>query len=187
MQSIPDPFDSYGPPKKEGQLFSILTPLAMTPGTDLPSEGADSWTDEYGVAFPSTEQDPTEWADTPGRTRRHSVPMASSSNSPLATSSITTNVPSSARRTHLPTILSVINENRGKADVQQVEDEVPQAQHPSLNNPPGDSLGYQSTSNNITPTNSMIHPSSPRSITRSRSPPLRGHSYNQDTPSQLTA
>lgn len=31
MQAIPDPFNTYGPPKAEGQLFSILSPLGMGP------------------------------------------------------------------------------------------------------------------------------------------------------------
>ncbi|PFH52690.1 hypothetical protein AMATHDRAFT_139436 [Amanita thiersii Skay4041] len=30
LQSIPDPFDSYGPPQSEDQIFSILAPLSMT-------------------------------------------------------------------------------------------------------------------------------------------------------------
>ena len=29
LQTVPDPFDSYGPPKAEDQIFSILPPLAI--------------------------------------------------------------------------------------------------------------------------------------------------------------
>ncbi|ORY27456.1 hypothetical protein BCR39DRAFT_538086 [Naematelia encephala] len=29
VMSIPDPFDSYGPPKEEGQIFSVLAPLGI--------------------------------------------------------------------------------------------------------------------------------------------------------------
>lgn len=29
VMSIPDPFDSYGPPKDEGQIFSVLAPLGL--------------------------------------------------------------------------------------------------------------------------------------------------------------
>ncbi|KAI9632553.1 uncharacterized protein MKK02DRAFT_40858 [Dioszegia hungarica] len=29
VSSVPDPFDSYGPPKEEGQIFSVLAPLGM--------------------------------------------------------------------------------------------------------------------------------------------------------------
>jgi hypothetical protein len=31
VQAIPDPFNTYGPPKVEGQLFSILSPLGIGP------------------------------------------------------------------------------------------------------------------------------------------------------------
>ena len=31
VQAIPDPFNTYGPPKAEGQLFSILSPLGIGP------------------------------------------------------------------------------------------------------------------------------------------------------------
>jgi len=26
VMSVPDPFDSYGPPKEDGQIFSVLAP-----------------------------------------------------------------------------------------------------------------------------------------------------------------
>ncbi|KIR58153.1 hypothetical protein I314_06118 [Cryptococcus bacillisporus CA1873] len=29
VMSIPDPFDAYGPPKEEGQIFSVLAPLSL--------------------------------------------------------------------------------------------------------------------------------------------------------------
>ncbi|KAF8665750.1 hypothetical protein AX16_000198 [Volvariella volvacea WC 439] len=31
LQSVPDPFDSYGPPQAEDQIFSILAPLSIMP------------------------------------------------------------------------------------------------------------------------------------------------------------
>ncbi|KLT46010.1 hypothetical protein CC85DRAFT_90983 [Cutaneotrichosporon oleaginosum] len=39
VMSIPDPFDSYGPPKEEGQIFSVLSPLHIdsNPTSPLPS------------------------------------------------------------------------------------------------------------------------------------------------------
>ncbi|KAF9534403.1 hypothetical protein CPB83DRAFT_844182 [Crepidotus variabilis] len=39
LQSVPDPFDSYGPPPAEDQIFSILAPLSinMTSTTSVPS------------------------------------------------------------------------------------------------------------------------------------------------------
>ncbi|WRT65652.1 uncharacterized protein IL334_002597 [Kwoniella shivajii] len=33
VMSIPDPFDSYGPPKEEGQIFSVLAPLGLLDST----------------------------------------------------------------------------------------------------------------------------------------------------------
>ena len=33
LQTVPDPFDSYGPPQSEDQIFSILTPLSIMTST----------------------------------------------------------------------------------------------------------------------------------------------------------
>ncbi|KAI9001244.1 hypothetical protein BD414DRAFT_404376 [Trametes punicea] len=78
LQTIPDPFDSYGPPPSEDQIFSILQPLSvianapsstpspLTPNPDL--EGSDSvpsakgsWSAATGGFFPDT----AAWADAP--------------------------------------------------------------------------------------------------------------------------
>ncbi|KAJ3563008.1 hypothetical protein NP233_g9221 [Leucocoprinus birnbaumii] len=41
LQSVPDPFDAYGPPQSEDQIFSILAPLSImtqpTPSSSTPS------------------------------------------------------------------------------------------------------------------------------------------------------
>ncbi|BEJ13341.1 hypothetical protein CspHIS471_0305150 [Cutaneotrichosporon sp. HIS471] len=39
VMSIPDPFDAYGPPKEEGQIFSVLSPLHIdsNPTSPLPN------------------------------------------------------------------------------------------------------------------------------------------------------
>ena len=181
VQSIPDPFDSYGPPKKEGQLFSILTPLAMTPDAESPEDGVNSWTGEFGVAFPRTERMKTEMEDVPGRARRHSAPLASSSSSHLANSSLTTHAPSPIRRSQLPTILSVIDENRGKLDALQFGDELSQGMSQSTTSVPEIPPDCQSPSNDLTPTNSIFRPGSPPA--RSHSPTL----HDQDMPSQVAA
>lgn len=78
LQSVPDPFDSYGPPQAEDQIFTILPPLAVmantpspstTPLTTTPPPGAEtqpshpnsSWSaSNTFFATPSSE-----WADTP--------------------------------------------------------------------------------------------------------------------------
>ncbi|RDB23233.1 Protein IVY1 [Hypsizygus marmoreus] len=102
LQSVPDPFDSYGPPQAEDQIFSILAPLSimttqssspspMTGSSELdteatPSDKITSWLPKTsnGVIFPSES---TEWAGVPSPTstpprsvsppivsRRHSTP-----------------------------------------------------------------------------------------------------------------
>jgi len=37
LQSVPDPFDAYGPPQSENQIFSILAPLSISMSTGAPS------------------------------------------------------------------------------------------------------------------------------------------------------
>lgn len=37
LQSVPDPFDSYGPPQAEDQIFTILPPLAVMANAPSPS------------------------------------------------------------------------------------------------------------------------------------------------------
>lgn len=37
LQAVPDPFDSYGPPKSEDQIFSILAPLSIFSPSATPS------------------------------------------------------------------------------------------------------------------------------------------------------
>ncbi|KAL1410327.1 hypothetical protein Q8F55_004334 [Vanrija albida] len=37
VMSIPDPFDAYGPPKEEGQIFSVLSPLGLDTGATPPT------------------------------------------------------------------------------------------------------------------------------------------------------
>ncbi|KAJ6629212.1 hypothetical protein B0H10DRAFT_2160657 [Mycena sp. CBHHK59/15] len=84
LQSIPDPFDSYGPPQAEDQIFSILPPLSIMTTSNAPSSSASpmptpipeleaveglpsvtstnhSWMPPSGVvAFPSAS---SEWED----------------------------------------------------------------------------------------------------------------------------
>ncbi|KAI0334714.1 hypothetical protein GY45DRAFT_1036786 [Cubamyces sp. BRFM 1775] len=78
LQTIPDPFDSYGPPPSEDQIFSILPPLSVianapsstpSPLTSTPDlESSDStpsaknsWSAATGGFFPDT----AAWADVP--------------------------------------------------------------------------------------------------------------------------
>ena len=93
LQSVPDPFDSYGPPQAEDQIFSILAPLSImthahtsshSPVTGTSTESATShdkitsWLPKAsnGDTLPS---EATEWAGSPVSTPPRSVsPPASS-------------------------------------------------------------------------------------------------------------
>ncbi|KIK65494.1 hypothetical protein GYMLUDRAFT_56198 [Collybiopsis luxurians FD-317 M1] len=110
LQTIPDPFDSYGPPQSEDQIFSILPPLSiMQPGSSsstssltqtpeldniqgLPSASSStsvSWSHSSNlnhintnpVIFPT---DSSEWSDVPS-----SPASGSASASPRSTSPTT--------------------------------------------------------------------------------------------------
>jgi hypothetical protein len=54
LQSIPDPFDSYGPPQSEDQIFSILAPLSIMNTSNGPS------TNGSPLPTPIPELDPIE-------------------------------------------------------------------------------------------------------------------------------
>ncbi|KAF5393598.1 hypothetical protein D9757_000218 [Collybiopsis confluens] len=104
LQTIPDPFDSYGPPQSEDQIFSILRPLSIMPSAPsssttsltqtpemdniqgLPSVSSSvsaSWTQNTNmnlinpapVVFPT---EPSEWADIP------SSPTSTSASTPAS-------------------------------------------------------------------------------------------------------
>ncbi|KDQ64821.1 hypothetical protein JAAARDRAFT_52752 [Jaapia argillacea MUCL 33604] len=112
LQSVPDPFDSYGPPQAEDQIFSILAPLsilttpspAATPLTSTPelehrdggltSSNITSWMNSGGGNAPGgfyQSEPSTPWADTisPG------VSLPTSSTPPRSTSP-----PGSSSRRH---------------------------------------------------------------------------------------
>jgi len=80
LQSIPDPFDSYGPPQAEDQIFSILQPLSIsanapsrsptpmkasplqTPKPDDNTTSRNAWSPHNGEYFPISEASP-QWSD----------------------------------------------------------------------------------------------------------------------------
>ncbi|KAF9468950.1 hypothetical protein BDZ94DRAFT_1286864 [Collybia nuda] len=131
LQSVPDPFDSYGPPQAEDQIFSILAPLSimtsshssspspMTGPSELGSVDANdritSWIPRTtnGALFSSES---TAWATSPSSTpstpprsvsppsnlsRRHSMP------------------PSAGQRkaeSKLRSVLSIIDETHSRHD-----------------------------------------------------------------------
>ncbi|KAI0356588.1 hypothetical protein OH77DRAFT_1423518 [Trametes cingulata] len=95
LQTIPDPFDSYGPPPSEDQIFSILQPLSVianapsstpSPLTSTPDlESSDglpsaknSWSAATGGFFPDT----AAWADVPSSSPPPGSPPGSGLTSP---------------------------------------------------------------------------------------------------------
>jgi hypothetical protein len=124
LQSIPDPFDAYGPPPAEDQIFSILPPLSImnpapsTPGSLLstPVQALApvlpaAWTSANGGNFPDSV---SQWADvhSPSSTPPRSV-------SPPSTLGRRNSVPPSSSTSHHPrksesklrTVLSIIDES----------------------------------------------------------------------------
>lgn len=86
LQAIPDPFDSYGPPASDDQIFSILhplstlskpptpSPLSRTPEPRVYGHGTNG--SSSGIAFPSQSSDWTE--DPPSPTTPRSASPAGS-------------------------------------------------------------------------------------------------------------
>ncbi|CCM03400.1 uncharacterized protein FIBRA_05531 [Fibroporia radiculosa] len=90
LQSVPDPFDSYGPPPAEDQIFTILPPLSVMANAPSPSpspltsstpeldssdgiaSGQNSWTPATGGFFSDTS---AAWTDVayPGSPRGRST------------------------------------------------------------------------------------------------------------------
>jgi len=136
LQSVPDPFDSYGQPHAEDQIFSILPPLSIlapssspsplmvTPQTvtsDVFATGTSArWTHGNGTLY--SDDAASDWADV--------VPPSSSSSAALLTTTPTKAQPSrrpnrpssppgsSSRRAEskLRTVLSVIDEAQPPRD-----------------------------------------------------------------------
>ena len=107
LQTIPDPFDSYGPPPAEDQIFTILPPLSVIANvpssapspltsstaelesTDGLSSGKSSWTNSGGF-FPDAA---TAWADVPsGSSPPPSSAPVSGAASPARLTSPTSNL-----------------------------------------------------------------------------------------------
>ncbi|WVQ94753.1 hypothetical protein IAU59_001834 [Kwoniella sp. CBS 9459] len=80
IMSIPDPFDSYGPPKEEGQIFSVLAPLGLldksapqSPTPNLTRTGSSP-----NVSTPARSSSPSKAAANPGA----SAPLTASTSTP---------------------------------------------------------------------------------------------------------
>lgn len=108
LQSIPDPFDSYGPPQAEDQIFSILQPLSISANVPSPSEsplmntppesetsehdnstiGRNSqWLPKNGEVFAA--ESTSQWAEVPSPT---TTPPPGSSTPPRSSSPPASNI-----------------------------------------------------------------------------------------------
>ncbi|KAI0049590.1 hypothetical protein FA95DRAFT_1488816 [Auriscalpium vulgare] len=128
LQSVPDPFDSYGQQQSEDQIFSILPPLSIMGPSSSPSPSAGTprtefvefsaatpvtWVQGNGVSY----SDPSsEWADAPSSsTPPRSPPITPRSASPPQRPHRTSSPGSRGRaESKLRSVLSVIDEARSK-------------------------------------------------------------------------
>ncbi|TFK76131.1 hypothetical protein BDN72DRAFT_954642 [Pluteus cervinus] len=149
LQSVPDPFDAYGPPKAENQIFSILAPLSIMPSvhhsstspsplTSTPerdgieglptiSNKNNSWlpSANTGLTFPS---EAAEWATFSSPTS--SPPKSTSPPTPTflhrrqTTSPVITHTFNQQRNAEnkLRSVLSVIDESRPRHDLEDPSD-----------------------------------------------------------------
>lgn len=104
LQSVPDPFDSYGPPQAEDQIFTILPPLAVIANAPSPSPSPLANTPPSSCSPPDVinhswaptsnffSNSSSEWSDvssTPSTPPRSTSPSATikrrKSHPPLAT------------------------------------------------------------------------------------------------------
>jgi len=121
LQTVPDPFDSYGPPPAEDQIFSILPPLSVianvpssspspltssTPeleSSDGIASGKNSWAPSTGGFFPDAS---AAWADaqsppfSPPRSASTSVSPVRSVSPQAVDTTVSASPPSSMNRRH---------------------------------------------------------------------------------------
>lgn len=136
LQTVPDPFDSYGPPPAEDKIFSILPPLSViantpsaspspltstTPELESSSDGKNSWSNSAGGFFPETT---AAWAEVTSSASSSMSPSASPLVSPSASPPAVNRrhsfpfMPASPQHSHrkseskLRSVLSVIDESR---------------------------------------------------------------------------
>ena len=129
LQSVPDPFDSYGPPQAKDKIFSILAPLSImtsapsssaspmartTPERDLIDSPPSSATNKITSWLPGTNgalytSESTEWA---GLSPPSSTPPRATS--PLSVANRRHPVPTAQRKSEskLRAMLPIIDEVR---------------------------------------------------------------------------
>jgi len=139
LQTVPDPFDSYGPPQSEDQIFSILAPLSImtsatsstaspltgsTPERDpfdpLPSSVANKITSWLPNANGKTAYNPesADWATTPSP----SATPPRSTSPPVPTFSS----PNGVNRRHSVPVVSRKSESKLRSVLTVIEEAKPQ-------------------------------------------------------------
>lgn len=135
LQSIPDPFDSYGPPPADDQIFSILPPLSiMVPSStpspvprspEMGSEGLptplsrnNSWTTDNFNENLYPAQSSSEWSEvsqptSPTTPRSVSPPSPVSRRHSAPPHSLTAS-PHRKSESKLRSVLSAIDESQGQ-------------------------------------------------------------------------
>ncbi|KAF8974594.1 hypothetical protein BDZ97DRAFT_37086 [Flammula alnicola] len=144
LQSVPDPFDSYGPPQAEDQIFSILTPLSIMTGATTTSSNASpkvgtperdpvdpfpsSATNKVTSWLPATNgnmytAESTEWANvvSPSPTPPRSISPPAITPSAAKGAVRRHSVPTTQRKNEskLRAVLSVIDEVKPRQETEQ--------------------------------------------------------------------
>lgn len=130
LQSVPDPFDSYGPPQAEDQIFSILAPLSimtaqskssspspMRGASELDSsETSDKITSWLPTASSSNgtfySSEVTDWAGVPSPTSASPPQSISPPNHAVSRKHLTTSNHQRKAESKLRSVLSAIDESR---------------------------------------------------------------------------
>ncbi|KAG7097274.1 hypothetical protein E1B28_004640 [Marasmius oreades] len=159
LQTVPDPFDSYGMSQSEDQIFSILPPLSImpsvpsststtTPLTRTPeleqldsfpaSASSGSWIPDNPntIVFPTES---AEWADVPSPPSSSSPRAASPTGHTTRRHSTPGAMPGHPRRkseSKLRSVLAVIDETRGRnrSSSKSQDDPSPTYDRPSTDN-----------------------------------------------------
>ncbi|KAJ7047589.1 hypothetical protein C8F04DRAFT_13670 [Mycena alexandri] len=123
LQSIPDAFDSYGPPQAEDQIFSILAPLSIMNTSNGPSANASPMTTpnpelDSVEGLPSVSTHAAWMSPVPGAITFPSAPREwEDDNSPTPPRSIS---PPFSNRKHLAPLNSARNPRKSESKLRSV-------------------------------------------------------------------
>ncbi|KAL4075804.1 hypothetical protein J3A83DRAFT_4088168 [Scleroderma citrinum] len=184
LQSVPDPFDSYGPPQAEDQIFTILPPLAVIANTPSPSPSPMASSPPSGAetptALPTNSWAPSgtyfgtassEWADSPSAFSN--IPRSTSPSSlKRRQSHPLTSHQSRKSESKLRSVVALVDEpdSRHPSEVPGIDGSPPPDLHggssspidhdtwnvPGTNDAPYDDPGYIITGGEATPRHSAL-------------------------------